>query len=124
MKCTQAELVAAKTAIRRRHGCDSYYVGSHESVNLAEATTALISKRGYSFVDAKAAVIELHADTIPFDESQAYETARLQPITRGRGLSLGDRACIALARARGSAAVTADTIWGLDVDGVPVVQIR
>jgi hypothetical protein len=38
MKCTQAELVAAKTAIRRRHGCDSYYVGSHESVNLAEAS--------------------------------------------------------------------------------------
>jgi len=38
MKCTQAELVAAKTAIRRRHGCDSYYVGSHEGENLAEAS--------------------------------------------------------------------------------------
>ena len=37
MKCTQAELVAAKTAIRRRHGCDSYYVGSYEGTNAAEA---------------------------------------------------------------------------------------
>ena len=38
MKCTQAELVAAKTAIRRRHGCDSYYVGSHEGGNVADAS--------------------------------------------------------------------------------------
>jgi hypothetical protein len=38
MKCTEAEVAAAKTAIRRRHGCDSYYVGSHESRNLAEAS--------------------------------------------------------------------------------------
>ena len=36
MKCTQVELLAAKTAIRRRHGCDSYYVGSRE--DLAEAS--------------------------------------------------------------------------------------
>ena len=38
MKCTQAELAAAKTAIRRRHGCDSYYVGSHEGAIAVEAS--------------------------------------------------------------------------------------
>ena len=37
MKCTNAEVAAAKTAIRRRHGCDSYYVGSHENPHPAEA---------------------------------------------------------------------------------------
>jgi hypothetical protein len=37
MKCTNAEVAAAKTAIRRRHGCDSYYVGSHENLHPAEA---------------------------------------------------------------------------------------
>lgn len=30
MKLQSAEVAAAKIAIRRRHGCDSYYVGSHE----------------------------------------------------------------------------------------------
>jgi hypothetical protein len=37
MKCTNAEVAAAKTAIRKQHGCDSYYVGSHENAHPAEA---------------------------------------------------------------------------------------
>ena len=38
MTCTNAEVAAAKTAIRKRHGCDSYYVGSHESPHPPEAS--------------------------------------------------------------------------------------
>jgi hypothetical protein len=40
MKWTNAEVAAAKTAIRRRHGCDCYYVGSHEHPHHAE--TAIV----------------------------------------------------------------------------------
>ena len=44
--------------------------------------------------------------------------------TRGAGLSLGDRACLALARRLDVTAVTADRAWlGLDV-GVDVNAIR
>jgi hypothetical protein len=31
-----AEVAAAKTAIRRRHGCDSYYIGSYRNQNRCE----------------------------------------------------------------------------------------
>jgi ribonuclease VapC len=48
---------------------------------------------------------------LPFDSVDAEETAALQPLTRGQGLSLADRACIALARRWDLTALTADRIW-------------
>jgi len=33
MKANGVEVTAAKTAIRQRHGCDSYYVGSHGTLD-------------------------------------------------------------------------------------------
>lgn len=47
----------------------------------------------------------------PFDREQALETACLRSVTRTKGLSLGDRACLALAKARAAPALTADTVW-------------
>jgi ribonuclease VapC len=41
----------------------------------------------------------------------SVEIAALRPQTRARGLSLGDRACLALAARRASTAVTADAGW-------------
>ena len=58
------------------------------------------------------------------DEAQAREIARLRPLTRQLGLSIGDRACLALARTEGGAVLTADRAWEtLDV-GVQIVRIR
>jgi ribonuclease VapC len=48
---------------------------------------------------------------VPFDEQQALETARLRPLTKEHGLSLGHRACLALAFATGRVAVTSDREW-------------
>jgi ribonuclease VapC len=47
----------------------------------------------------------------PFTTADAIETARLRPLTRDAGLSLGDRACLALARRLEAPALTADTAW-------------
>lgn len=47
----------------------------------------------------------------PLTSEDAVEIARLRPLTRDRGLSLGDRACLALARRLDVPAVTADTAW-------------
>lgn len=60
----------------------------------------------------------------PLTTGDAVEVARLRPLTREHGLSLGDRACLALARRLRLPALTADTVWSqLDLD-VELRQIR
>jgi len=56
-------------------------------------------------------------EIVPFGASEAAITASLLPRTRRLGLSLGDRACLALALARRIPAITADRTWlKLDLD--------
>lgn len=53
----------------------------------------------------------------PLDEAQAVRIAELRPITRSVGLSLADRACLALAGTLDLPALTADRVWaGLGLD--------
>ncbi len=60
----------------------------------------------------------------PLTQQDAVTIAELRAGTRAAGLSLGDRACLALARRLGLPALTADRSWaGLDV-GVDVTLIR
>jgi len=59
-----------------------------------------------------------------FTADAAFRTGLLRLETRRAGLSLADRACLALAQRLGVPAVTADRTWaGLDV-GVEVTCIR
>jgi len=61
---------------------------------------------------------------IDFDSEQAWRTAALRSSTRQWGLSLGDRACLALAQSQGIVALTADRAW-LDLQiGIEVESIR
>lgn len=54
-------------------------------------------------------------------EADCVEIARLRPLTKGRGLSLADRACLALATRLEVPALTADGSWAdADVD----VEVR
>jgi ribonuclease VapC len=55
---------------------------------------------------------------------QAYQVGLLRPLTRHAGLSLGDRACLALAKQLGLPALTTDRIWEHVAIGVPVQVIR
>ncbi len=58
---------------------------------------------------------------VPFDEDAAAAAADLRPRTRALGLSLGDRACLALAQRLDLPALTADRAWQtLDVG----IQVR
>jgi ribonuclease VapC len=60
-----------------------------------------------------------------FTTADAVETARLRPLTRKAGLSLGDRACLALARRLEAPALTADLAWSEAGDlAVELRQIR
>jgi ribonuclease VapC len=60
----------------------------------------------------------------PLTAADAVEVARLRPPTHAAGLSLGDRACLALASRLGAPAITADTAWDGAQTGVELRQIR
>jgi ribonuclease VapC len=58
----------------------------------------------------------------PFSGRQALIAASIAVHTRHVGLSLGDRACLAVASDLGGVAVTADRVWGeLDLDAEVLV---
>lgn len=60
----------------------------------------------------------------PFSLEQAEAAARLWPTTRELGLSLGDRACLALGLETGFPVITADRPWAkLDI-GLEIRVIR
>lgn len=61
---------------------------------------------------------------VPFTASLAESTARLRQPTRSAGLSLGDRACLALAHDLGCPAFTADKVWKDVPVGVEIRVIR
>ena len=60
----------------------------------------------------------------PFTAADAIDAGRLRPLTRDAGLSLGDRACLALARRLDAPALTADTDWQGIAHGVELRSIR
>ena len=96
---------------------------SISAVNLSEVL-ARLQEFGTPESEAIAAVESLELRVVPFDEPQARIAARLRSITRRAGLSLGDRACLALGDRLGCPVVTADRIWtSLDL-GVDVIVIR
>ena len=58
-------------------------------------------------------------DVMEFGADLAVEAARLRPATRSKGLSLADRACLALALREGLPVITTDRQWlgtGLQID--------
>jgi PIN domain nuclease of toxin-antitoxin system len=92
------------------------------TVNLVEVITKLREK-GLPADAARAATEILGAEIIDFDTEQACLTGDLRSSTRSAGLSLGDRACLALARLRNLPAITADTAWAT-LQGFDLVLIR
>jgi ribonuclease VapC len=99
-------------------------VGSSIStVNLCEVLTKLQSD-GLTQEQAVAAAARLNLQVVVFDAHQAGIAADLWPRTRQAGLSLGDRACLALGLARGRPVVTADRVWATVDVSVEIVLIR
>lgn len=88
------------------------------AVNWAEVVAKLVS-RGSTDDDTLELMANLDLTVVPFDSDAAWEAGRLIRLTGPYGLSLGDRACLGLARARRCPVATADRAWaniGLDVE--------
>jgi len=88
------------------------------AVNMAEVYTTC-ADRGLDVGIVGSLTAGLPIILTPFDDRHALEAGRLRTLTKSRGLSLGDRACLATARLEGKAVLTADKVWlelGLDLD--------
>jgi ribonuclease VapC len=93
------------------------------AVNLCEVLSKLHDD-GLTDAQADAAVSAMDLRVVPFDGPQARIAARLRPITRHAGLSLGDRACLALGDRLGYPVVTADRVWASLEVGIEIIVIR
>ncbi len=93
------------------------------TVNLAEVHSKLVG-RGLDPDEAWEAALSPVRDSEPFTDEHARIAGGLVAQTRGLALSLGDRACLALGIALGTAVYTADQSWkGLRL-GIRIHVIR
>lgn len=92
-------------------------------INVVEVGSKLID-RGMSVEAAWEAVDLLGIAMMEFDLPQASEATKLRLYTRRTGLSLADRACLALALRNCAIAVTADRAWANLNVGCQVELIR
>ena len=107
----------AEAATRRLNG------GIVSAVNASEVVARLVDF-GTSGEDARNALLNFGLEIRPFDTGLAVAAGQLRAATREKGLSLGDRACVALAIREQAGIVTADRAWAeLDLD-VEVELIR
>ena len=90
------------------------------TVNYAEVVAKLVD-RGSTFSQALAALRSIALTAVDFDISLAQRSGALRAETAKHGLSLGDRACLALAKREGVPAMTADRSW---VGAASDIEIR
>jgi PIN domain nuclease of toxin-antitoxin system len=93
------------------------------AVNFAEVVARLIDV-GDTPDRAAASAADFGVPILPFTETQAADAGLLRAATRTLGLSLGDRACLALARELGAPVITADRAWGTLDLGIEVQVLR
>jgi PIN domain nuclease of toxin-antitoxin system len=93
------------------------------TLNLAEVL-GRFARDGHAPADVWARLRETSIEWVSFSDALALTTAQLLPVTRAQGLSLGDRACLALASSRGIPAMTADRLWAQLGLGIQIELIR
>lgn len=94
------------------------------AVNIAESLTAL-QRINISPQESLALITDIVGTIVPFDIEQARYVAELQPQVKHKGLSLGDRACIALGIKLQLPIYTADKIWSeimLDCANIKLIR--
>ena len=80
------------------------------TVNLAEVVTRL-TLIGMSSADIEQILNLLGLESVVFDEEQALQAGIMATMTQEFGLSLGDRACLALGVLTNTPVLTADRAW-------------
>jgi ribonuclease VapC len=93
------------------------------TVNFSEVVTklALRNRSPQRILDE---LTEFELEVVDFNRALAEDAGLLATATRGQGLSLGDRACLALARRKNAVALTADNAWRQVQVGIEIQFIR
>ena len=93
------------------------------AANYAEVISKLIEK-GLPSRLAVSVTAELALEIVVLDGASAIRVGVMHEATRGRGISLGDRACLSLAEQLGLPAITADRVWQTLELGIVIELIR
>ena len=93
------------------------------TTNLAEVVSKL-RERGLSLEEVREALGGLHLDVRSLSASQAIIIGDLRPATEQLGLSLGDRACLALALDLGAELFTTDADLASADVGISITDVR
>jgi len=97
--------------------------GVISAVNLSEVVAKLCDA-GMPEKAIHQALQPLGIEIVPFDEDQAYHAGLLRTSTQNFGISLGDRACLGLAKKLGIDTITADRAWAELSIGTTIKVIR
>ena len=93
------------------------------AVNLCEVQTRLL-RDGLLAEQVFRVLSGLELTVVPFGEAEAKAASALYRETKALGLSLGDRACLALGLHNGVTVWTADSVWKRLKLGVEIELIR
>jgi ribonuclease VapC len=93
------------------------------TVNYAEVISKLV-ERGATSERARTALATIDIGLVDFDKTLAERTGAMRAATKHLGLSLGDRACIALAERENAVALTSDQRWAKVESGAEIQIIR
>ena len=94
------------------------------AVNLAETANNLLEK-GFSQAEVRESLAKLELKVEDWSEAMAYRSAEFTRYNKSHGLSLGDRACLTLAKHLHATAVTSDRTWSRKPAlGVPIMIFR
>lgn len=95
------------------------------TVNYSEVVQKLAQRGHPAPIDAAGVIVSFGAELVPFTVDDAVTAAQLWTGTRAAGLSLGDRACLAVAtRVPNGRALTADHPWTTIDTDIPIDLIR
>jgi len=92
---------------------------SMSTVNLSEVLQKVEQKK-LKIPNLVSNLQSLGIEMVPFTSEQAELAAALWTVTSSFGLSLGDRACLALAQSRQAIAITADKSW----ENISSIQVQ
>ncbi|MFY9589513.1 type II toxin-antitoxin system VapC family toxin [Rickettsia endosymbiont of Halotydeus destructor] len=94
------------------------------TVNVSEVA-AILLQSDMSEQECKDSIEPFINSIISFDQEQSFLTASLKKTTKHKGLSLGDRACIALGMKLNLPIYTGDKAWNdLKIININIILIR
>jgi ribonuclease VapC len=97
--------------------------GSISAVNFSEVVSKLADK-DLTEVETNIVLGSLELEVLDFTRAHAYVAGRIRPQTKTAGLSIADRACLAVAKSLNLPVMTGDHNWSRVDVGVKVELFR